>query len=251
MAIKHRLRGLVLLVLAFGLLAPARAQHVHVAVAANFRDVLEDLLPGFTKATGHTVILSSGSTGKLFAQIQHGAPYDVFLAADEARPARLEQLAVAVPGSRFTYALGRLTLWSPKAGAVDARGEVLKSGFGRLAIAAPKTAPYGRAAQETLIALGLWRAVRARLVQGEDIAQTFQFAHSGNADLAFIALAQIRQIDGRGSFWVVPASLHAPIAQQAVLLERGRDNPAAHALLDYLHRPTVRAALTRAGYETP
>lgn len=251
MVVRCALRGFALLSLGLGLLTPARAEYVHVAVAANFRSAFEALLPPFTQRTAHKVTVSSGSTGKLFAQIQHGAPYDVFLAADEARPARLEQSALAVPGSRFTYARGRLVLWSAEAGVVDAQGDVLKTNFRRLAIANPKIAPYGRAARESLTALGLWKAIMPRLVQGEDVGQTFQFVHSGNAELGFVALAQVRQVEGRGSHWIVPARLHAPIDQQAVLLERGRKNRAAHALLDYLRSPETRETLARYGYEAP
>jgi molybdate transport system substrate-binding protein len=230
----------------------ARAGEVSVAVAANFKATLEEVGAAFTRATGHTVLASSGSTGKLYAQITQGAPFAVLLAADRARPARLEQEGRTAAGSRFTYAVGRLVLWSPDPGRVDAEGAVLRDpALERLAIANPRTAPYGAAAQEVLEGLGLWDALRPRLVRGENIGQAFQFVASGNAPQGFVALAQVRAGGQPGSQWLVPQALHAPIEQQAVLLKAGENNAAARAFLDYLRGPEAVAIIERYGYDVP
>jgi molybdate transport system substrate-binding protein len=240
-----------------GLWAPGAATfaaapaEVHVAVAANFTAPLAELGRGFERAGGGKLVVSAGSTGKLYEQIRAGAPFEILLAADAARPERLESEGLAVPGSRFTYARGRLVLWSPRPDLVDAEGAVLaRGGFAHLAIANPKTAPYGAAAEQTLRALGLWERLEPRLVIGEDIAQAHQFVASGSAELGFVALAQLHGAAG-GSRWVVPASRHAPIDQQAVLLRQGRDNPAARALLDYLRGAPARQIIASYGYEVP
>jgi len=228
----------------------ARAGEVRVAVAANFTSAMKDIAADFERRSGHHVVLSFGSTGSLYAQIHHGAPYDLFLAADERRPKLLEQEGTAVAGTRFTYAIGRLVLWSAKPGVVDARGDVLKHGsFARLAIANPKTAPYGAAAQQVLEHLKLWHALQPRIVRGENIAQTHQFVATGNAELGFVALSQVVKTGG-GSQWQVPQTLYPPIRQQAVLLVRGKDKPAAHALLDYLRSAAGRNVIERFGYGT-
>jgi molybdate transport system substrate-binding protein len=206
----------------------------------------------FEQQTGHKVVASYGSTGKLAAQIQNGAPFEVFLAADDETPAKLERSAHAVSGSRFTYAVGRLVLWSRDPGRVDGNGEVLRGdSFERLAIADPRLAPYGAAAVQTLRALGLHERLQPRLVTGENITQAHQFVATGNAQLGFVALSQV-QIDGRiaeGSAWVVPARLHEPIVQQAVLLANGRDHPAATAFLGFLRSEPVRALIRGFGYD--
>jgi len=190
-----------------------------------------------------------GSTGKLYAQIVNGAPFDVFLAADVERPARLEADGRAVPGCRFTYALGRLALWSRDATRVDDAGEVLRSAeFNRLAIANPRLAPYGRAAREALLALGLWEALQPRLVLGENIAQTHVFVYTGNADLGFVAWSQILAGGAGGSHWLVPAALHEPVEQQAVAL---RDNGPVRAFVDFLRSPDARQIIREFGYDTP
>jgi molybdate transport system substrate-binding protein len=236
-----------------GLGAPASGAEVKVAVAANFAAPAKGLAEDFRRASGHTAALSLGSTGKLVAQIVNGAPFEVLLSADEAAPRELETTNHAVPGTRFTYAVGRLVLWSPKAGVVDAGGAVLKTGsFRHLAIANPRLAPYGAAAVETLRNLGLHDALGARLVTGESITQAFQYVASGNAELGFVALSQV-QADGTpgGSSWVVPQTLHAPIRQDAVLLAKGRDNEAARAWLAFLRSPAARPTLRRFGYEDP
>lgn len=228
------------------------AAEVQVAVAANFSAPMQRIAADFEQATGHQAKLAFGSTGKFYAQIRHGAPFDVLLAADDETPAKLEKEGMAVAGSRFTYSIGRLALWSAKPGYVDDKGEVLKQGaFKHLAIASPKLAPYGAAAVETLNRLGLQAALQPKFVQGENIAQTFQFVSTGNAELGFVALSQV--IEGgklkRGSAWIVPPGLHAPIRQDAVVLARGRDNPAALALMKYLKQDQARAIIKAYGYD--
>jgi molybdate transport system substrate-binding protein len=234
--------------------ALAHAAHVTVAVAANFAAPMQEIAKAFERETGHGASLALGSTGKLYAQIRHGAPFAILLAADQETPAKLLRDGQAVPGSRFTYAVGRLALWSASAGGVDARGEVLRGGdAAALAIADPKLAPYGAAALETLTRLGVIDRWRGKLVQGESIAQAYQFVASGNAPLGFVALSQVMR-EGRiaqGSAWVVPAALHSPLKQDAVLLVAGRANPAAVALLQYLRGGTARAILRAHGYGLP
>lgn len=230
----------------------AWAAEVQVAVAANFTAPMQKLAQLFEQQTGHKVVASYGSTGKLAAQIQNGAPFEVFLAADDETPAKLERSTHAVTGSRFTYAVGRLVLWSRDPGRVDGKGEVLRSdGFERLAIADPRLAPYGAAAVQTLRSLGLYDRLQPRLVTGENITQAHQFVATGNAQLGFVALSQV-EVDGRiaeGSAWVVPARLHEPVEQQAVLLTQGRDNPAARALLGFLRSEPARAVIRGYGYD--
>lgn len=227
----------------------AQAGTVQVAVAANFTAPMQRIAPLFETATGHKAVLSYGATGKFYAQITHGAPFEVLLAADDATPARLEQAGLG--SARFTYAVGRLALWSPIAGAVDGKGAVLASGkVTRLAIADPKLAPYGAAAIDTLGKLGLLDTLRARLVQGDSIGQAYQFTASGNAPLGFVALSQVWS-DGRlkqGSVWVVPQTLHRPLRQDALLLTRGKHNPAASALLQFLRSGQARAVIHSYGY---
>ncbi|WP_341742930.1 molybdate ABC transporter substrate-binding protein [Azonexus hydrophilus] len=227
------------------------AGEVQVAVAANFTEPAKQIAAEFTRDTGHLAKLSFGSTGKFYTQITNGAPFEMLLAADDSTPARLEREGHAVNGSRFTYAVGTLVLWSSKATFVDAGGEVLKSGrFNKLSIANPKTAPYGAAAVETLKKLNLLEAVQPKFVQGENISQTLQFVSTGNADLGFVALSQVFQ-DGRitgGSAWIVPAEMHDPILQDAVIFKRGESNPAASALQAYLKGDKARAIIRRFGY---
>lgn len=243
------LLGMVMLGLAIG---HAQAGEVHVAVAANFIAAVKELAAKFQASTGNQVIISSGSSGKLYAQIKNGAPYEIMLSADAERPEKLEAEKLAVPGTRFTYALGKLVLWSAQAGYVDPAGRVLATGkFAHLAIANPKTAPYGEAAQQTLEKMRLWDKLQPKLVRGEDIGQTYQFVASGNAELGFVALAQVKAMAGKypgASYWTVPAADYQPIAQQAVLLEKGRDNPAARAFLAYLRGPAGRRIVEHFGY---
>ncbi len=245
-----RIIGAVLLVTVFG--SPSsQAGTVSAAVAANFAAPMKAIAARFEHDTGHRVRLSFGASGRFFAQIRHGAPFDVLLSADDEKPARLEAAGLAVPGSRFTYALGAIVLWSARPDLVDAQGRVLETGtFRHLALANPKLAPYGEAARSVLQKRGLWSTLRGRLVYGENIAQTYQFVASGNAELGFVALSQVLK-DGQiraGSAWRVPAELYPPIRQQAVLLNRGADNPAARALLDYLQSPAVRRLIRHYGY---
>ncbi len=226
------------------------ADSVNIAVAANFAAPAREIGEAFQQSSEHTVIISSGSTGKLFAQIEHGAPFDLFLAADSRRPQLLEHNGKAVPGSRFTYALGRIVLWSPRPGYVDEHGVILKEGdFKRLAIANPRLAPYGLAAQQVMERLGLWSGLRRRLVRGENIAQTFQFVVSGNASLGFVALAQVRAAGDSGSVWHVPDELYQPIRQQAVLLQRGQKSAAANAFFRYLQGSEAREIIRSMGHD--
>lgn len=232
----------------FALSATVQADNVAVAVAANFTVPIQKIAVDFEKDTGHKLQLSYGSTGKFYTQIKQGAPFDVFLAADDETPAKLEKEGAIKPGSRFTYAIGKLVLWSAKPGFVDAKGAVLKKGnFAHLSIANPKTAPYGTAAVEALKKLGLYEGLSAKIVQGENISQAHQFIASGNAELGFVAYSQV--IAAGGSSWLVPANLYTPIRQDAVILEKGKANAGAQALLDYLKGPKARAIIKSFGYE--
>jgi len=234
---------LALLVSAF-----APADELRVAVASNFTPVLEELKPQFERQYGHTLALISGASGNHYAQIRNGAPFDLFLAADAERPRLLEEEGKAVAGSRFTYALGKLVLWSADAALVDANGEVLKKGdFAHIALANPELAPYGAAAQEVLSALGIRERLQSRIVQGDNIAQTLQFVQTGNAQLGFIALSQLLDVGG-GSHWDIPADLYSPIVQQGVLL---KDTPAARAFIEFLTSEESRAVIAAAGYAPP
>lgn len=229
----------------------AIADEIHVAVASNFTKTIKTLAARFEASSGHRVTLSYGSTGKHYAQIKNGAPFDAFFAADVKRPQLLDEEGVALPGSRFTYAIGKIVLWSPKRGTVDAQGEVLIEGEIRhLAIASPKLAPYGRAARQVLQDRGLWEALQNRMVRGENIGQTFQFVKSGNAELGFVALSQIIQPGHgiEGSLWIVPQSLYSPIEQQAVLL---RESDAARAFLAFVKNDESLEIIRRFGYATP
>jgi molybdate transport system substrate-binding protein len=229
----------------------AQADDVQVAVAANFTAPMQKIAAEFEKDTGHKAVLAFGATGKFYAQIVNGAPFEVLLAADDETPARLETEHRTVSGTRFTYATGKLVLWSAQAGYVDGQGQVLKNGhYAHLAIANPKTAPYGAAAVETLTRLNLYDRVQGKLVQGENIAQTYQFVSTGNAPLGFVALSQVYR-DGKftsGSGWIVPANLHSPIRQDAVILAKGSANPAARALADYLKSNKAKDIIRSYGY---
>lgn len=239
---------------AFGLLlasANADAGQVQVAVAANFSEPMREIARQFEAATGHQALLTFGATGKFYAQVRNGAPFEVLLAADQRTPARLEEEGATVPGSRFTYAIGTLVLWSPQPGLVDEQGAELRDGqFRYLAVASAATAPYGAAAQQVMEHLGVREHLQGRLVTGENITQTYQFVASGNAQLGFVALSQV-MVDGKlqpGSAWQVPQELHETIRQDAVLLARGRDNPAAQALHDYLRSDAAAQVIRRFGY---
>lgn len=250
MKLKNGFGKLGLIGLLLASMSTVHADEVVVAVAANFTDATRDIVPLFEKATGHTVKVSFGSTGKLYSQIENGAPFEVFLAADSKRPAKAEKEGLAVPGTRFTYAKGKLALWSAKPG-VFADGEAyLKAmSFPRAAIANPKTAPYGLAAQQVMQHLGVWDKVKGKLVQGDSIAQTFQFAATGSAELGFVAFSQVKAWKGEaGTLWEIPDAYYAPIAQQAVLLKKGGANGAARAFLEFLKSAEAHAVITGYGY---
>jgi len=233
-------------------LSTAEAEEAHVAVASNFLTALQDIVSKFENDTEHTVVISAGSSGKLYAQIKHGAPFDVFFSADVTRPKLMEEERLAVQGSRFTYAVGRLTLWSSDPDMIKGDGQtVLKNGlFEHLAIANPKTAPYGAAAEKILKGLNIWEGLKDRIVQGENIGQTFQFVYSKNAQLGFVALSQVLdpKINGAGSRWDVPVKFHDPLEQQAVLLVHGEQNQAAKAFLNYVRGEKSRKIIEGYGY---
>ena len=225
------------------------AAEVRVAVAANFSDTAQQIADRFEARSGHRVVISAGSSGQLYAQIRQGAPFDVFLSADDERPARVEAEGLGVKGTRFTYATGRLVLWSRTAGLVDPQGRVLATGqFQHLAIADPASAPYGRAAMEVLAHRKLDGRLKPRLVTGNSIAQALQFVRTGSAELGFIALSQARSLAG-GSRWLVPATDHRPIDQQAILLTHAGDPAAAAAFLKFLKSPEARTLIRAQGYE--
>lgn len=241
-------RSLILTAL---LASAAHADTVSVAVAANFTAPMQKIAAEFAKDTGHKAELSFGATGKFYAQISNGAPFGVLLAADDTTPAKIAREGKGVVDSRFTYAVGKLVLWSKQDGYVDAQGAVLKTGkFQHVAIANPKLAPYGLAAEQTLTQLGLLEQIKPKFVQGENIGQTYQFAATGNAELGFVALSQVME-DGKiksGSAWLVPSSMHEPIRQDAIVLNTAKDNAAAKALMDYLRGDKARAIITSYGY---
>lgn len=230
----------------------ACADEVKVAVAANFTGPMEQIVPAFEKATGHKAVVAYGTVGKFYAQIKNAAPFEVLVSSDDETPIRLEKDGFAVGESRFTYAIGKLVLWSATPGLVDDKGEVLKRGnFRHLAIANPKLAVYGSAAMDVLTKQGLVHALENKLVLGENISQAYQFTATGNAELGFVALSQIYK-DGQfaaGSRWLVPLNLYPALRQDAVLLTRGKSNPAAAALLAYLKTDAARKVISAYGYE--
>lgn len=237
--------------LVFAATGSAHAEQVSVAVAANFTAPMQKIAAAFEADTGHKAELSFGATGKFYAQITNGAPFQILLSADDTTPAKLEREGKVVANSRFTYAIGTLVLWSAKEGYVDDKGAVLKNGdFKHLAIANPKLAPYGLAATQVMDKLGLTPTLQPRFVQGENIAQTYQFVATGNAQLGFVALSQV-MVDGRiaqGSAWQVPADMHEPIRQDAALLETGKGNAAATALMQYLKTDKAKSIIKSYGY---
>ncbi len=229
--------------------APAVAADTQVAIAANFTQPAKEIAAAFAKATGHLAILSFGSSGAFYSQMTHGAPFEVFLSADADRPKKAEQEGVGVPGSRFTYAIGRLVLYSANPTLVDAGGAVLKRGnFEKLSIADPIAAPYGVAAVQVMKRMGVYQAIAPKIVKGTSITQAYDFIATGAAPLGFVALSQVINQPG-GSRWVVPTNLHAPIDQQAILLWTGAKNPAAKAFLAFLKTNTAIAIIKRYGYE--
>ncbi|WP_408597826.1 molybdate ABC transporter substrate-binding protein [Limnohabitans sp.] len=245
----------LLAVFVYGSLALVHAGEVSVAAAANFTAPMQKIAQAFAQDTGHTAVLSVGATGKFYAQIKHGAPFQVLLAADDETPAKLVAEGLGQAGTVFTYATGRLALWSKQAGVVDDQGRVLQGPLSqhpqvKLALADPRLAPYGAAAVQTLTQLGVWPRWQSHVVQGDNIAQAFQFVATQNALLGFVALSQV-WVDGRvsqGSVWVVPQQLHAPLRQDAVLLVTGKDQPAALALMAYLKGERAKAIIRAYGY---
>ncbi len=247
----QRLSALILSLLA---IAGARADEVQVAVAANFTGPMQVISALFEKDTGHKAVLSFGATGKFYAQITNGAPFEVLLSADDETPARLVKEGHGVNGSNFTYAIGKLVLWSANPKLVDAKGEILKKGgFKHLALANPKTAPYGAAGMQTMTRLGVAETIKPLIVQGENISQTHQFISTGAAELGFVAYSQVIKNDqiGSGSGWIVPEKLYDPIRQDAVILAKGKDKAAAAALLNYLKGPKAIAVIKSFGYSLP
>ncbi|MEX2615476.1 MAG: molybdate ABC transporter substrate-binding protein [Alphaproteobacteria bacterium] len=232
--------------------APAHADEALVVVATNFKEVAGELKTMFEAETEHTVNITTGSTGKLYAQIKNGAPFHVFMAADRERPKRLEDEGDGVPGTRLTYAIGRIVLWSPDAGRISGNGvEALKAGdFDHLAIANPELAPYGLAAKQTLRYYGLWDTVSARIVMGQNIGQAHSMVATGNAQMGFVAKSHVASPGNRqpGSSWDVPGEAYDPIRQDAVLLKAGAENAAARAFLDFLRSPWAREVIGRFGY---
>jgi len=249
-----KLPGLITLLLTTLLASTtlAQAEEVSVAVAANFTGPMEKIASAFEKATGHKALVAYGTVGKFYAQIKNGAPFDVLISSDEQTPINLEKDALAIAPTRFTYAIGKLVLWSAKPGVVDDKGEVLKGGnFKHLSIANPKMAVYGAAAVDVMKKLGVDAALEPKLVFGENITQAYQFTATGNAELGFVALSQIFK-DGKyapGSYWLVPPALYPQLRQDAVLLTRGKDNPAAIALLAYLKSDAAKQVIRAHGYE--
>jgi len=243
---------LMLSLVACFLTVGAYAGEVSVAVAANFTAPMKIIAQDFERETGHKAILAFGATGQLYAQIKNGAPFAILLAADDKTPAKIEAEGLGMPGTRFTYATGKLVLWSKRTGMVDDKGEILKSGkFDKIAIANPKLAPYGAAAMEVLEKLGLTAAITPKIVEGSNIGQTFQFVSSENAPLGFVALSQVFE-GGRlkeGSAWIVPTNMHKPIKQDAIVLNGGMGNSAAEALMKYLRSDKAKAVIRSFGYE--
>lgn len=244
-------RRSIALALSLNLMAAfAWADEVQVAVAANFTAPVQAIAKDFEAATGHKVVASFGATGQFYTQIKNGAPFQVFLAADDETPIKLEKENEIVPGSRFTYAIGSLALWSAKPGLTVDRDTLKKGDFQHLSIANPKAAPYGLAATQTIDKLGLTSALQPKIVEGQNITQAYQFVATGNAEVGFVALSQIYK-DGKissGSAWIVPPGLYQPIRQDAVILNKGKDNAAAKAFVEYLKGPKAAEVIKSYGY---
>jgi molybdate transport system substrate-binding protein len=262
----RRLAATCSLLLVLAATLAARAEEISVAVAANFVGTLEKLAPQFEKQSGHKLLVSGGASGALYAQIKAGAPFEVFLSADAERPIQLEKEGLAVAGTRFVYAQGKLVLWSPKAGVVDGQGKILRDvllarGTARfdkepvkVSLADPAVAPYGAAAQEVMSAVGIWQYLQehAALVLGTSITQAYQFASTGNVVCGFVAYAQVLEGKKPGSLWKIPQNMYRPLLQEAVLLKRGEAKQAARDFLKWLASDKkVLSALRAAGYEKP
>jgi molybdate transport system substrate-binding protein len=231
--------------------APAFAEQVLVAVAANFVPPFREIAIEFERTTGHNVQVAAGSSGNFYSQIKNGAPFDVFFSADNERPKLLGEEGFGVKDSRFTYAIGRLVLWSPNADLIKGEETLRFKQYKRLAMANPKTAPYGVAAMQAMQKLELWEGIQSQIVIGESLGQTMGFIESGNAQLGFVALSQVMdpKIKGKGSRWDVPTNLHEPIKQDVILLTKGKINPAAKALMEFMGSPQAKAIIERYGYE--
>ena len=252
-----KLKALTLIVVCqFFFLNEAIADEIKIAVASNFYPTMKELVKHFELITNNSdttnnIVLISGSSGKHYAQILNGAPFDLFFSADKLRPNMLEKEEVFNNQSRFTYALGKLALWSPFNEYVDSDGQVLyNDDFRFLAIANPKIAPYGIASKETLISMNLWQDMEEKLVKGENIAQTFQFAKSGNAKLGFVSYSQILSLNSssEGSYWLVPQSMYQPIEQQAILL---KDSSLGKDFLSFIKSNEALDIIKRNGYDLP
>jgi molybdate transport system substrate-binding protein len=244
-----RLSALATAFVAFltSLAAEAQAGVTHVAVAANFTEPAKEIAALFKQRTGHEAVLSFGASGAFFTQITHGAPFEVFLSADEERPKAAVDQGFAVPDSRFTYAIGKLVLWSRVIDVTNGEAALRAGNFSKLSIANPVAAPYGTAAVETMKALGVYDALQPKIVQGNSIAQAFQFVDTRNAEVGFVALSQLHGVTG-GTRWEVPPNLHAPIRQDAVLLKTGADSEASKAFLAFLKGPEARSIIEQFGY---
>jgi molybdate transport system substrate-binding protein len=248
---KQRLLAWYLCVFSSMTVTPVFAEQALVAVAANFIPPFREIAIEFEAATVHTLRVAAGSSGNFYSQIKNGAPFDVFFSADAERPKLLEEEGLGVKDRRFTYAIGRLVLWSPNADLVKGDETLRSKTFKRLAIANPKTAPYGVAAMQATQKLEVWENLQPRIVMGESLGQTMGFIESGNAQLGFVALSQVLdpKIKGQGSRWDVPAHLHEPITQDVILLTKGKDNAAAKALMEFIDSPQARKIIERYGYE--
>jgi molybdate transport system substrate-binding protein len=240
----HAVSGIAL---ALGAALPAQAAQTNVAVAANFSDAANEIAQAFKAKTGHEAVLSFGSTGQFYTQITQDAPFEVFLAADDERPTKAVEEGFAVPGSQFTYAIGKLVLWSKDPHLVQGEATLKSGDFTKISIANPEAAPYGAAAVQAMKALGVYDQLAPKIVQGNNITQAFQFVQTGNAELGFVALAQVID-DKEGSRWEVTDDLYDPIKQDAVLLKKGADNEAAKAFLEFLQGPEAEAIIARFGY---
>lgn len=243
-------RILAAALVAIAILGPsaARAGKAHIAVAANFTEPAKEIGAAFKAATGHEAVLSFGSSGQFYTQIRQEAPFEAFLSADDERPRKLVEEGLAIAGSRFTYAVGKLVLWSRDPGLVKGEETLRAARFDKLSICNPVAAPYGAAAVETMKSLSLYDALKPKFVEGANISQAFQFVATGNAEIGFVALSQVAN-DAKGSRWVVPQELYSPILQDATLLRKGADNPAAIAFLAFLRGPQARAIIIRYGYD--
>jgi molybdate transport system substrate-binding protein len=248
---KQSILAWCLFVIANTAVPPAFAEQALVAVAANFIPPLREIAMEFEKTTGHTLRVAAGSSGNFYSQIKNGAPFDVFFSADMERPKLLEDEGLGVKNSRFTYAIGRLVLWSPNADLVKGEETLRSKPFKRLAIANPKTAPYGVAAMQAMQKLELWENLQPQIVMGESLGQTMGFIESGNAQLGFVALSQVLdpKIKGQGSRWDVPTHLHEPIQQDVILLTKAKENAAAKALMEFIGGPHAKKIIERYGYE--